>query len=470
MLTTRLLRTSSFQIALLYLTLFGATLLALLAFVYWSTAGLIDRQMSDTVEAEIRGLGEQYRDEGLSRLVEVIGERSGRNGDPSNVYLLADPGLKPLAGNLSRWPEVAAGADRWLEVRLHRLGDEQGNPHTIRGRMIDLPSGLHLFVGRDTEERGDFRDIVMGAMAWALIPALVLGLVGGVLIGRYSLRRVDMVRATGQEIINGDLSRRVPLSGSGDEFDRLALTINEMLDQIETLMAGMRAVTDSLAHDLRSPLTRAKGSIEQALRTAAGDYRQALEQTGAELETILRTFDSLINIAQAEAGINRLTIAELDLSALVGDLAEVYQPIAEDAGLELGGDVAAGVSIRGHRELLGQAIANLLDNAIKYTPAGGRIAIVLDRAGGAPRLAIADSGPGVPTGERARVLERFVRLDSSRGTPGSGLGLSLVAAVAKLHGARLALADNAPGLSITLTFAGAAAAPRRAPAERMTAM
>ena len=470
MLTTRLLRTSSFQIALLYLTLFGATLLALLAFVYWSTAGLIDRQMSDTVEAEIRGLGEQYRDEGLSRLVEVIGERSGRNGDPSNVYLLADPGLKPLAGNLSRWPEVAAGADRWLEVRLHRLGDEQGNPHTIRGRMIDLPGGLHLFVGRDTEERGDFRDIVMGAMAWALIPALVLGLVGGVLIGRYSLRRVDMVRATGQEIINGDLSRRVPLSGSGDEFDRLALTINEMLDQIETLMAGMRAVTDSLAHDLRSPLTRAKGSIEQALRTAAGDYRQALEQTGAELETILRTFDSLINIAQAEAGINRLTIAELDLSALVGDLAEVYQPIAEDAGLELGGDIAAGVSIRGHRELLGQAIANLLDNAIKYTPAGGRIAIVLDRAGGAPRLAIADSGPGVPAGERARVLERFVRLDSSRGTPGSGLGLSLVAAVAKLHGARLALADNAPGLSITLTFAGAAAAPRRAPAERMTAM
>ncbi|HEX9646512.1 MAG TPA: HAMP domain-containing protein, partial [Alphaproteobacteria bacterium] len=266
MLTTRLLRTSSFQIALLYLTLFGATLLALLAFVYWSTAGLIDRQMSDTVEAEIRGLGEQYRDEGLSRLVEVIGERSGRNGDPSNVYLLADPGLKPLAGNLSRWPEVAAGADRWLEVRLHRFGDEQGNPHTIRGRMIDLPGGLHLFVGRDTEERGDFRDIVMGAMAWALIPALVLGLVGGVLIGRYSLRRVDMVRATGQEIINGDLSRRVPLSGSGDEFDRLALTINEMLDQIETLMAGMRAVTDSLAHDLRSPLTRAKGSIEQALR------------------------------------------------------------------------------------------------------------------------------------------------------------------------------------------------------------
>jgi signal transduction histidine kinase len=284
---------------------------------------------------------------------------------------------------------------------------------------------------------------------------LLFGLVGGALIGRYSLRRVDAVRTTGEEIINGDLSRRVPLSGSGDEFDRLAATINEMLDRIDTLMTGMRLVTDSLAHDLRSPLTRAKSGIELALRQDhdAQSYKQALEQTGTELETILRTFEALINIARAEAGVNRLALSSLDLSALVSDVIEVYQPIAENAGLCMSSEIAPDIAIVGHRQLLGQAIANLLDNAIKFSPAGGRIQISVE-GGSAPRLTVRDAGPGIPAPERDRVLQRFVRLDHSRGTPGSGLGLSLVAAVAKLHGARLELLDNEPGLVVTLEFPG----------------
>src|SRR5690606_2358038 len=216
----------------------------------------------------------------------------------------------------------------------------------------------------------------------------------------------------------------------------------------------MRLVTDSLAHDLRSPLTRAKGAIEMALRRQddVETYRQALEQTAVELETILRTFEALINIAQAEAGLNRLTLAELDLSALARDLLEVYQPIAEEAGLALDGDIGQGVVIRGHRQLLGQALANLLDNAVKYTPAGGQIAVTLAAADKGARLTVADSGPGIPAEERERVLQRFVRLDVSRGTPGSGLGLSLVAAVAKLHDVALELGDNGPGLKVTLDF------------------
>ena len=449
---SRLLRTSGFRIAVIYLLLLSVTLFALTAFVYWSTSDLVDRQMKETVEAEIRGLADVYRDEGLPRLVEAIGERSGPGGDPKDVYLLIDSEQEWLAGNLEIWPEGRMGRDGWLEVRLEQSEDDS-DAHLVRGRVFDLEGGYRLFVGHDMNEQEDFRDILLRALGWGLPPALLFGLVGGALIGRYSLRRVDAVRTTGEEIINGDLSQRVPLSGSGDEFDRLAATINEMLDRIDTLMTGMRLVTDSLAHDLRSPLTRAKSGIELALRQDhdAQSYKQALEQTGTELETILRTFEALINIARAEAGVNRLALSSLDLSALVSDVIEVYQPIAENAGLCMSSEIAPDIAIVGHRQLLGQAIANLLDNAIKFSPAGGRIQISVE-GGNAPRLTVRDSGPGIPAPERDRVLQRFVRLDHSRGTPGSGLGLSLVAAVAKLHGARLELLDNEPGLVVTLEF------------------
>jgi signal transduction histidine kinase len=453
----RLLHTSIFRIALVYLLLLGATLAVLLGIIYWSTAGLLERQTDETVQAEIRGLAEQYRDEGLVRLMEVIRERSGPRGSRENVYLLAGPNFQSLAGNLTHWPSDIVAEDGWAEVKLTRRDDPSGAPHIIRGRTFDLAGGYHLFVGRDTVERGDFRDIVAGALAWALLPALLLGLGGGALIGRYSLARVDAVREASEDIVRGDLSRRVPLTGSGDEFDRLAITINAMLARIETLMGGMRLVTDSLAHDLRSPLTRARSAIDMALRRDQGaeQYREALEQTAAELETILRTFEALISIAQAEAGVDSLKLSDLDLSALTGDLLEVYQPIAEDAGIELNGEISEKIPVAGHRQLLAQALANLLDNAVKYSPPGGRIDLTLRSDDGVVQLTVADSGPGIPAEDRERVLQRFVRLDDSRGTPGSGLGLSLVAAVAKLHGVDLALEDNVPGLKVILTFPAA---------------
>jgi len=451
---TRLFRTSGFQIAVLYVVLLSATLIALVAFVYWSTAKLIDRQVTDTIEAEIRGLSEQYRAEGLPRLIQVIRERSGPRGNPQSVYILASPVFMPLAGNLASWPQESPDANGWLEVRLKRTDDPGDALHIVRGRAFDLAEGFHLFVGRDTEERGNFQRIIVESLAWALLPVLLLGLLGGALIGRYSLRRVEAVRAAGEDIVNGELSRRVPLTGSGDEFDRLAETINKMLDQIDTLMTGMRTVTDSLAHDLRSPLTRAKSGIEMALRAESDPqtYRQVLEQTNSEIEMILRTFESLNNIAQAEAGMNRLALEPLDLSKLLEDVVEVYQPLAEDAGLRLETEIASDIVINGHRQLLAQAIANLMDNALKYTPREGRVRAFLDRTEHGAVLGVADTGPGIPPDDRERVLHRFVRLDDSRGTPGSGLGLSLIAAVAKLHGAELDLADNGPGLKITLLF------------------
>ncbi|MEQ9642421.1 MAG: HAMP domain-containing sensor histidine kinase [Alphaproteobacteria bacterium] len=445
---SRLLRTSTFRIALVYLVLLAVTLLALVGFVYWSTAGLVAQQTTETIQAEIRGLAEQYRTQGLPRLVGVIAERSGPNGDPAGVYLLADPRGRPLAGNLSVWPDVAADPDGWLEFSVLRQQDESVSPHTIRAHAFVLRGGFRLLVGRDTQERQDLRAIMWSALAWAILPALVLALGGGVLIGRYALRRVDEVREASQRIVGGDLKQRIPQSGSGDEFDRLAATINDMLAQIETLMIGMRAVTDSLAHDLRSPLTRAKGGIEAAL-DRDGDHREALRQVSAELDSILATFEALLNIARAESGVGRLDLQPTDLTAVAADLSEIYQPIAEEAGLELVADIAPGVMVKGHRELLSQALANLLDNAVKYTPLGGRIEVCVTPA----LLAVRDTGPGIPAADRARVLDRFVRLDVSRGTPGSGLGLSLVAAVARLHGARIVLSDAMPGLRVTLTFA-----------------
>lgn len=451
---TRLLGTSTFKIAILYLALSGATLVGALAFIYWSTTDLIERQMNETIQAEIRGLSEQYHDEGLAGLVEVIRQRSGRGGTPENVYLLTDPLFRPLVGNLEVWPGEAGATEGWIELQLRRKKKQDSEVHTIRARLFELAGGFHLLVGRDTAERGDFRRIMEEGIAWALAPVLLVGLGSGILVGRYALRRVDAVAATSREIVKGDLTRRVPLSGSGDEFDRLARTINEMLDQIDMLMTGMRVVTDGLAHDLRSPLTRAKGGIELALRKDKDveTYRNALEQTNIELDTILRTFEALINIAEAEAGMNRLTLTELDLSGLVLDLFQMYQPIAEEAEIELTAEIVDDATATANRQMLAQAIANLLDNAIKFTPHGGRIAVSLTESGRRQVLCVADSGPGIPAADRTRVLDRFVRLDNNSSAPGSGLGLSLVAAVARLHGATFELGDNAPGLRATLVF------------------
>ncbi|UCH75078.1 MAG: HAMP domain-containing protein [Rhodospirillales bacterium] len=438
----------------MYLAVFAATLAGVLGFIYWSTSDLIERQTNNTIRAEIRGLSEQYRDEGLTRLIEIVRERSRRNEDLANVYLLTDPFYRPLAGNLETWPQAPEIRDGWAEIRLRHSTDPAETERQFRARLFELQGGFHLMVGRDTAAHGNFRRIMHEGVAWALIPVLVVGLGGGILVGRYALRRVDAVAATSHEIVSGDLTRRVPLSGSGDEFDRLARTINEMLDQIDALMTGMRAVTDSLAHDLRSPLTRARGSIEQALRGATdiGTYRAALEHTAAELDMILQTFEALINIALAEAGSSRETMSQLDLSRLVQDLVEVYQPSAEEAGLELTARIAPGLAATGHRQLLGQAVANLLDNAIKFTPPGGRIEVLLETRDDQSILRVADNGPGIPAEHRQRVVRRFARLDSSRSTPGSGLGLSLVAAVARLHGATFTLGDNQPGVAAILAL------------------
>lgn len=433
---------------------FGALLVVLFAILYWGTLGLIDSQANATIEAEVRGLAEQYGDHGLSRLVEVVAERSGPSGEKGSVYLLTGPDLQSLAGNLTGWPAHASLKDGWLSFEVERGSGTQRTRHEIRAKPFRLAGGFRLLVGRDMAERAQFRGVIAKTLALALGITIFLGVVGALYLSRKLLRKVETVAAASQTIVRGDLARRVPLDGSGDEFDRLSTSLNDMLDQIEQLMTGMRAVTDSLAHDLRSPLTRLKGRIEVALRGNHDPtrYREALEQTISDADAIISTFNALLSIAQAEAGAARANMVSLDLGGIARDALELYEPVAEEKRISLTHDIEENAQIVGHAQLLAQSIANLLDNAIKYTPDGGTISLEVHQSGEKVRLAVADSGPGVPEAERERVLGRFVRLDASRTTPGSGLGLSLVAAVAKLHRAELSLEDNVPGLQVNMLF------------------
>jgi len=452
--TGRLLRTATFRRALIYMAPFGVLVVILFGFLYLGTLSLIDSQANATIEAEIRGLAEQYGTRGLSRLEEVIAERSGSKGEKGSVYLLTGPDLTPLAGNLNSWPSQAALKDGWLSFEVERNEHGVVTKHEIRAKPFRLEGGFRLLVGRDMAERAAFQEVIGKTLAVALVITVILGVAGAVYLSRRLLVRVEAIAETSRTIVRGDLTRRVPLAGSGDEFDHLSASLNEMLEQIEQLMTGMRAVTDSLAHDLRSPLTRLKGRIETVLRGGADEarYRETLAATIADADAILGTFNALLAITEAEAGTAREGMSRLELGALARAALELYEPLAEGKGLILSEEIDDGVAIVGHPQLLAQSVANLLDNAIKYTAAGGAVSLAVRNAGERAELVVADSGPGIPPEDRARVLERFVRLDASRSSPGSGLGLSLVAAVAKLHRAELRLEDNAPGLKVILAF------------------
>lgn len=442
-------RTSAFRLTILYAALFSASVLTLFAFIYWSTVRVIERQTVDTVEAEIRGLAEQYRQQSLSGLIRIIDERSGVA--QNDVYLLTDPELKRLAGNLRTWPPQAPDGG-WVRLTLQKRQNGTVRPYEVRARTFMLPGDHRLLVGRDTEEKTQFQRMIVETLGWSLAVALVLGLIGGIVLSRRVLARVDEMTRTARRIMAGDWSQRIAKDGSGDEFDRLAASLNMLLGRIERLMTGMRLATDSLAHDLRGPLTRLRGRIELALRqpAGAGGDRDTLADVLAQSEAAIATFDSLLKIAQAEAGMAEDEFQEVDLGAIASDAADLYEPLAEEHGLTMAVAVEDGAMVLGQPQLLAQAVGNLVDNAVKYTPEGGRISVLVRPLGEQVELCVADSGPGIPAADRERVLERFVRLEECRSTSGAGLGLSLVAAVARLHDADLTLTDNDPGLRVCL--------------------
>lgn len=447
----RFLRTSAFRLTLAYTAVFGVSVLILLGAIYWATAQNIGRAIDDTIASEIDALAQHYRTAGLAGLVRAIEARTGPHNVNGALYLLTDPRFRRISGNVSAWPANADEVGSWVVFPLAGDGTEAAYG---RARAFKLQGGFNLLVGRDTRALDRFQNLMAEAMTWALAGTLVLGLGGGLLVSRRVLARIDGLNRGAETIMHGDVSHRMQTSGSGDEFDRLATTLNDMLDQIEQLMTGIRTVTNNVAHDLRSPLTRIRSQLEQAVARGetADDLREAAAQAMAEADGLLATFNALLSIAEAEAGVGVGNPVAVDLGALVEDVADLYGPLAEEKGLTMAAEAAPGVVVQGSRELLFQALGNLVDNAIKYTPPGGTVHVAATAEG--PRLVVADTGPGIPAEDRARVTDRFVRLDASRTTPGNGLGLALVAAIVRMHKGRLEFADNAPGLTATITFEG----------------
>jgi signal transduction histidine kinase len=463
------LATSTFRLALLYAVLFGLSVLVLLGVFYWAADRALERQTSQAIEAEIQALAERYRSAGFGGLTQAIVERAARPRLGDMLYLLATPDGRALAGNMTQWPDQVRREDGWLRFAIERrwqTGETERSE--ARARSFELPQGLLLLVGRDNRERLSLRRLMLESLAWSMAGIVLLGIGGGLLLSRRVLSRIDAVARVAEEIRQGAVSSRVALSGTGDEFDRLAETLNRMLDEIERLVGSIRGVTVNIAHDLKSPLARLRGRLEMALRADAppSERRGAIEQAIEEADGLIATFNALLSIAEAQSGRSPAEMGELDLAALVADAGDLYEPLAEERGLKLETEGERGVAIRGNRQLLFQALANLIDNALKYAPAGGAVRVSARQATEGPELCVADRGPGIPERDRARVVEPFVRLDQSRGTPGSGLGLSLVDAIARLHGAVLKLEDNEPGLKARLVFTragGASAASAPAP-------
>lgn len=449
---SRLIRTTAFKLLAAYLVVFAVFALFMIGYVAWHTRQLIESQVADNVAGEVRFLAEQYRIGGIQRLVFAIDRRTRRPG--SSIYLLANFAGEVMASNVSDLP-LGLLDKPGTQFTPYRRSDEPGAKENLAFvQVLVLPGGYRLLVGRDIEERDTLRQMVVRPAQGALVLILVLGLVGGFFVTRRVLKRIDSMTATSETIMAGDLSGRLAVNGTDDEFDRLAHSLNAMLDRIEALMVGLKEVSDNIAHDLKTPLTRLRNRAEEALRgaTSETEYRAALETTIEESDALIRTFDALLMIARAEAGQARDTMVDVDLKDITENVAELYEPLADEQGLDLTVE-AEPATVRGVRELLAQALANLLDNAIKYglpkDGARGRIRISLRREGEAAVLEVADSGEGIPAKDRERVVERFVRLDTSRSRPGSGLGLSLVSAVARLHGGTLAFSDAAPGLRVT---------------------
>jgi len=452
----RILRTTTFRVALLYLGLFLASVMVILGMIYWFTAGFIDRQTDETIAAEIAGLREQYRQRRLPGLIELVNARSSVPRT-NTLYLVTTPSLTPLAGNLSDWPEEQPDQEGWIEFEIADAPpNPDGSRHQARAVTFTLSGGYHLLVGRDTRERQHFQERVIISLGWALLLTVGLGAMGGLLISRNVMQRIDAINQTTSQIMSGALQERMNVEGNGDELDQLAVNLNAMLDQIEHLMVGMRQVTDSVAHDLRTPLTRLRSRLEMTLLEASDEeaYRSAIQEAIAESDRLLGTFGALLSIAEAEAGTLQRTFQKVSLSDLARQMADLYEPAAEETGLAFETVIRAEPVVLGNQQLLAQAIANLLDNALKYTPAGGRVALTVtdnpDQRG--PCISVADTGPGIPAEQRESVLRRFVRLEQSRSSPGNGLGLSLVDAVARLHGARLEMDDNHPGLVVAIVF------------------
>jgi signal transduction histidine kinase len=454
----KLLKSTAFKISLVYMLVTAVGTGLVLGRVGWNVTHLIDAQIRQTVDTDITGLSEQYSEGGIAQLVTAVERRAHQPS--AGLYLVTTQAGEPIVGNISSLPEGVLSQPGVVVTDYLRSGDT-ATRHRAIARIFLLPGGFRLLVGHDVEEGMRLRRIFVGALITSLIWLIIIGTIGGLWIARRVLHRVDRINDKARAIVGGDLSARLPLAGTGDELDRLVDNLNSMLDRIALLVVGLREVSDNIAHDLKTPLTRLRSRAEQALQFGKSpeDYRVALEKVIEESDALIRIFNALLMIARAEAGAGPESLVDFDAADVARDVGELYEPAAEERGLSLAVAADAGLIVHGSRELVGQAVANLVDNALKYgTPSEGTdacVSISAQRLGQMIEISVGDRGPGIAPGDRERVQERFVRLENSRSRPGSGLGLSLAAAVATLHKGTLRFEDNAPGLRAVLSLPAA---------------
>ena len=446
----RVLRTASFRLAALYVAVFAASALVLGLAIFLAARSALRQQSAAHIETETAFLREEHMAGGLDRLLAVV--RARGRGAAALDYLVQGADGTRLAGELPAMARLRTG---WTIVEVREAVEDGGRPERVRVLISDLGAGLMLGVGDDLGRIAEVEEAIARAFLGTVGLAGLLGIGGGIVLSRAFLARVDAIARTAEAIIAGDLSRRIPLKGTNDDLDRLAGTLNHMLDRIGGLMESLQQISSDVAHDLRTPLSRLYQRLEGARAHArsVAEYETAVEGAMREAEGLLQTFSALLRIAQVEGASARAGFRDVNLSAVAESVADAYGPDAEDGGHRMAAEVTPGVSVRGDQELLTQALANLVENALRHTPAGTRIGVHVSRGCGADvRLSVQDDGPGVNTGDLPRLVHRFYRSERSRTTPGNGLGLSLVAAVAELHGARLHLENREPGLRVSLVF------------------
>ncbi len=443
-------RSAGVRFAATYAGLLALSAAALALFLWWATAGLLDRQTEAAIRADAQGLSERWEDGGTKALIAIIGERLAGNVDDDAIYLLADATHKLVTGNLDRWPATVQETGRFYELTVTRSGMRS----LARVQAFDLPDGFQLVIGRDVVVRTQLRHLLTDALLWALVLVCGMATIGAILVRSLFRRTLANVSATAQAIAGGDFTQRVRLSGRGDEFDQLADVINDMLDRIGRLMEGVRQVSNAIAHDLRTPITRARTRLEDATLHAETpvELRAAIERATADLDGIVGVFQALLRIAEIEAGSRRAAFARIDLAAPLAAVAELYEAVAEERGVTLSTTLPDHVMSFGDAALIQQAVANLVDNAVKFSPSGGAASLSARLLGGGLEIAVTDHGPGIPTEDRQKATQRFYRGETARHTPGSGLGLALVQAVAQLHGGVLRLEDAEPGLRAVLAL------------------
>ncbi len=445
-----LIRSAGIRLAMVYATVFGLSAFALAFSLWYATVGLLQREVEVSVRNDANALNDRFSAGGIPALTRAINDRLAGNVDGVEIYLLIDSQGRHLAGDLDDWPPGLTPSATWYEWPIQR----QGVGSTGLLQAFAIPGGGALLVGRDFRAENELRRVLRFGLLWAMGIMCVLGLIGALVIRALFRRMISEISATTRAISRGDLTRRVPKTGDGDEIDELAEIINDMLDRITRLMDGVREVSNSIAHDLRTPITRARTRLEDAALHAstADDLRLAIEHATDDLDGVVAVFEALLRIAEIEAGARRSAFAAIDLSPMLADIDELYRVVAEERGILLQTGIAASLPMYGDLQLIQLAVTNLIENALKFSAGDTIVAFTASSSDSTIQIRVADQGPGMREADRARATERFFRAESARSTTGSGLGLALVSAVANLHNGKLVLQDNHPGLSAIMVL------------------